>query len=383
MSLPTPNKISQQHSDRVSAMIAEKILSNGGAIPFYEYMRLALYEPGLGYYSAGAQKLGAAGDFVTAPEISPLFSWCLARQCAQVLSQLQRPMILELGAGSGVMALEILRELERLNALPEKYYILEVSADLRERQQTLIAKEAADLFPLVEWLDALPESPIEAVVLANEVADAMPVHRFKIDKGVKEFYVAMEGDKFCWQLAEPSNQQLVAAIESLEVSLADGYCSEINLALPSWIAALEQSITRGVMFFIDYGYAQEDFYHPQRHMGTLMCHYQHRAHDDPLILAGIQDITASVDFTALALAGVEAKMSVAGYVHQAGFLLNLGLTDYMASCSNDLEHYKLAQQVKRLTLPSEMGERFKVLALTKDFDQPLQGFAQFDQLEKL
>jgi len=382
MSLPIPDQASQQHSDRVRDFICQEIRANG-PISFYDYMRFALYAPGLGYYSAGAHKLGKGGDFVTAPELSPLFSWCLARQCAEVMQQLEQPAILELGAGSGVMALEILRELKRLEMLPQKYFILEVSADLAERQKKLFEQAAPEFLAIVQWLDALPDEPIKGVILANEVVDAMPVHRFKIENGVKEFFVALEEERFIWQVSEPSSTELSEAIQSLELALPNGYCSEVNLQLGAWLKALAQCLTQGVMLFIDYGYTQAEFYHPERHMGTLVCHYQHYAHDDLLIFPGIQDITANVDFTALASAGVDSNMSVAGYVHQAGFLMNLGLTDFVAGEYGNVEHYEMVQQVKKLTLPTEMGERFKVLGFVKEYTEPLLGFKQFDQVARL
>ncbi len=380
--LPTPDTLSQSHSDRLKQQIAKEI-SQKGPIPFSRYMELALYAPGLGYYSAGARKFGEAGDFVTAPELSPLFSHCLARQCAQILKQIKTPSILEFGAGSGIMALEILKELERQQQLPHRYYILEVSADLRERQQTLFKEKAPQYLPRLEWLDQLPKNPIKGVILANEVLDAMPIHKFKIENGIKEFYVDYKNEQFVWEIKSPSDARLEKAIKQLDINLNEPYESEINLFLPAWIKSLSDSLEQGLVLLIDYGFPRYEYYHPDRTMGTIMCHYRHRAHEDPLILQGIQDITAHVDFTAIAEAAVDAGFTVEGFTHQAAFLLNCGISTAVETIDNELDHYNRAQQIKRLTLPSEMGELFKVIALTKGIEEELLGFAMMDQLARL
>lgn len=384
LDLPTPDAAAIAHSQRLQLILADAIKNAAGRIPFQQFMQQALYHPLFGYYRSGAKKLGKGGDFVTAPELSPLFSQLLARQIQQVLSRVSDPCILELGAGSGVMALEILRELDRQNSLPHYYYILEVSAELKSRQRTLITEQAPQYLDRLRWLEKLPEQPISGVIIANEVLDAMPVHKFRIENGLQEYFVSYRNDQFCWHLDLPSSP-LVSAVKELEVELLEGYSSEINLLLEPWIKSLSDSLQQGLILLIDYGFVRREYYHPQRSMGTLMCHYQHRAHDDPLIFPGIQDITASVDFTAVAFAAEKSGLDVAGFTHQAAFLINCGLVEFenKALALDTVDQYHLAQQIKRLTLPSEMGERFKVIALTKAFDELLLGFSQFDQMERL
>lgn len=380
--LPAPDPIAKAHSDALRSQIIEEITANG-PMPFARYMQLALYAPALGYYSAGSQKFGAAGDFVTAPEISPLFSQCVARQCEQVLRDLTDADILELGAGSGAMALAMLQELERRKQLPRHYYILELSADLRDRQQRLFQTHAPHLLPKVIWLDHLPEKKIKGVIVGNEVMDAMPVHKFKKKNGIQEYYVTLKEGKFTWLLAEPSVPSLKQAIEDLDIGLPEDYESEINLLLRPWITSLSDILEQGLILLIDYGFPTREYYHPDRNTGTLMCHYRHHAHTDPFLYPGIQDITAHVDFTAVAKAAAMNKLTVAGYTHQAGFLLACGIDSMLPSVDDVESHYNFAQQVKLLTLPNEMGELFKAIALTRNYDKDLMGFSMMSQLEKL
>ncbi len=380
--LPVPDSISQQFHEQISARIRHRI-EKQGPISFAEYMQMALYEPGLGYYSAGAVKFGIDGDFITAPEISPLFSQCIARQCQQVLENIPNGSILELGAGRGVMAAEVLLALEALGSLPQHYLILEVSADLRERQQQYIRATVPHLVDRVSWLERLPSQAFDGVILGNEVLDAMPVHKFKIDNGIKACCVAYADQQFTWSLQTTISAVLIAAIEALDIDFKAGYESEINLWLSGWVKSLSEILERGVMIFIDYGFPRHEYYHPQRDTGTIACHYRHRSHFDPLILTGIQDITAHVDFTALATHAQENKLEVLGYTHQAGFLINLGIGNFITDRRDDISHYNLAQQIKRLTLPSEMGELFKVIALGKNFSKSLLGFKAMNQVGRL
>lgn len=363
--LPVPQTEALQHSQRLVEMIAEEIKAHG-PITFKRYMELALYAPGLGYYSAGAQKFGADGDFVTAPEISPLFSQCLAGYCSQVISQIGGGDILEFGAGSGVMAADILLELDRLDCLPERYYILEVSAELKQRQQQLIKQKIPSFFAKVVWLDALPEKSFNGVVLANEVLDAMPVHRFKkTPDGIKEWYVNFKNQKFTWHLGSPSTEKINKALNDMRVKLEDGYESEICLAVMPWIKSLASIINQGEIIVIDYGFPGAEYYHPQRSEGTLMCHYRHHAHSDPFYYPGLQDITAHVDFDLVVSAAQDAGLKVVGYKNQASFLLQNGLATKVDMQRLDLEQQMaLAKQIKLLTLPTEMGELFKVLILS-------------------
>lgn len=381
MKLPSPSQLELAHSARLQQAIADEIIAQG-PLSFARYMQKALYEPGLGYYSAGATKFGQEGDYVTAPILSNLFSKCLAKQCQQVIAELHQADILELGAGTGVMALDMLLELEQQNSLPQTYFILEVSADLRQRQQLLFQQEAPHLLEKICWLDALPQSPISGIVVANEVIDAMPVHRFLIDDEVQEYYVDYQQDQLIWKL-KPATNKLTQKLKTLEVPQIKGYSSEVNLLLEPWLNSLSESLAQGIILFIDYGYVRDEYYHPQRSMGTLLCHFKQHAHDDPLLYPGIQDITAFVDFTAVAEAAVSAGLDVSGFTHQAGFLVNAGLMEYVDANQDAVVQYQQAQQIKRLTLPSEMGERFKAIALSKSFDQELVGFSHLDQIGKL
>jgi SAM-dependent MidA family methyltransferase len=378
--LPVPSPEEQARSDQLATLIRRHIEDAGGALDFGRFMELALYAPGLGYYSAGQRKFGAAGDFVTAPEISPLFAQCLARQCEQILGELGGGDILEVGAGSGRLAADLLAALSTPERLPRRYLILELSADLRARQETCLRERVPALAHRVEWLSALP-AHFRGVVLGNELLDAMPVERFVVTQhGPRSLAVADEGDRFVWrdQAARRVWEERVAAL-----GLPEGYSSEVNLRAEAWVKSVAEHLDAGVLLLIDYGFPRHEFYHPDRHDGTLMCHFRHRAHGDPLILVGLQDITAHVDFTAIAEAGHDAGLSVLGYTSQAAFLLALGITEMLHETSTEKERIALAQQVKKLTLPSEMGELFKVIALGRGLTGPLSGFLLQDRRGRL
>ncbi|MCS3903347.1 SAM-dependent MidA family methyltransferase [Methylohalomonas lacus] len=388
-SLPEPDATAAAHSDAVRVHIAAAIDEAGGIISFADYMTQALYAPGLGYYSAGAAKLGAAGDFVTAPEISTLFGRCIARQCEEVLATLAGGAILELGAGSGRLAVDVLGELASRECLPECYYILEVSADLRERQQRLIAEQLPQLVDRVQWLEQLPAEPLQGIVLANEVLDALPVECVQLDDTAHvELGVTHDDGVFRWQSRSPG-AQLHAALARLLVELpetpAPPYRTEINTGLEDWLRAVAGVLDRGVMLFIDYGYPRAEYYHPQRNAGSLICHYRHRAHEDPFLYPGLQDISASVDFTRLAEAAQACDLEVAGFTSQAHFLLGCGLDNMLAAAADQSQqdYWRLTGEVKRLTLPGEMGERFKAMALVRDYDGPLAGFRLQDFRHRL
>ncbi len=393
LDLPAPDAIASAHSQRLAGLIHSEIAAAGGQINFARYMELALYAPGLGYYSAGAQKFGEQGDFITAPELSPLFARCLARQCQEILCELQQGDILEAGAGSGILAADLLSELQRLACLPEHYFILELSAELRVRQEKLLREKVPELFDRIVWLERLPPHGFRGVVIANELLDAMPVHRFQIeDQGARELYVASEKNKFVWRmdsLSEPALRQRIQTIASMlqeqDELLQAGYQSEINLAAEAWLASIAALLETGVVLIIDYGFPQREYYHPDRSMGTLMCHYRHRAHGDPLILPGLQDITSHVDFTALAEAGCGAGLDLSGYTTQGHFLLGCGLTEIAENiAAPDMrQHLETAQQIKKLTLPSEMGELFKVIAFTRGVETSLCGFSLHDARGRL
>ena len=367
-SLPKPDPESAQHSTRVTQYIRDRIAAAGACISFAEYMHHVLYAPGLGYYSAGTTKFGAAGDFVTAPEVSSVFGSVLARQCAEVLAQVDAPSILEFGAGSGKLAADILRKLSELGALPYRYSILEISADLRERQETFLRSEIPEFADRVVWLDQMPEE-CSGVIVANEVLDALPVERFVRRAGrIKQICVAIDGEAF--SLVERDAPEplaiAVAAIESdLGRSLPDGYTSDLCLACSAWVTDLAGILTKGAAFLFDYGVSRREYYADERSDGWLRCHFRHHAHSDPLILQGIQDLTSWVDFTVAAEAAVLGGLDVLGFSTQAQFLIGGGLEQELADFAElpiDAQ-LKLSGQVKLLTLPGEMGENFKCLGL--------------------
>jgi len=368
------------HSARLEEHIRAEVERDGGWIGFARYMRMALYEPGLGYYSAGAHKFGATGDFVTAPEVAPVFSRCLAVQCAEILGGLGGGDVLELGAGSGVMAAAMLEELARRDALPGRYRILDVSADLRQRQQATLERSVPGLLDRVEWIDRLPED-FEGVIVGNEVIDALPVERFAMRGGeVNALGVTWQFGRFEWSEVRGTDP-LVEAVRHVQresgADWPDGYVSEVNLELAPWIAALAQSLRRGVMLFVDYGLSRREYYAPARSDGTLLCHFRHRFHGDPFARPGLQDITAWVDFTAVAEAGEAAGLDLLGYTSQAHFLIGSGLGDFVANVADldVVQRVNLSRQAMVLTLPGEMGERFKAIALARGYDSPLRGFA--------
>jgi SAM-dependent MidA family methyltransferase len=387
---PVPDAEALAHSQRLVGLVEQEIAAGGGRLPFDRYMELALYAPGLGYYVAGERKFGREGDFITAPETSPLFARCLARQCGDVLSALGGGEILEVGAGSGVLAAGILDELEVLGSLPDRLRILELSPELRLRQQSTLQTRVPHLLPRVSWVERLTDVSLRGLVLANEVLDAMPVHRFRIavSGSVEEQFVRVGSEGLELDFDAPTSTRLVLAVNGIRRSvgtLPEGYVSEVNLRAAPWLDVLSGVLENGVLLLVDYGYERSGFYHPERGMGTLMCHYRHRAHPDPLWHPGLQDITAHVDFSAIAEHALAAGFDLAGFSTQAHFLLGCGLDQLVANSSPDAveDHFGLMQEVKRLTLPSEMGERFKVLGLAKGEVAPLAGFSVRDLRDRL
>jgi SAM-dependent MidA family methyltransferase len=369
-SLPLPDAASAAHSEQTAQYIRERIDDAGGSISFAEYMHHALYAPGLGYYTAGTTKFGAEGDFVTAPEVSSVFGRVLARQCAEVLEAVDGGSILEYGAGSGKLAVDMLEALQALDDLPSAYLILEVSPELQERQKAYLHDKLPQLAHLVEWVDAVPDS-LRGVIVANEVLDSMPVERFvRRTDGVMQLCVTNTSDGFVFA-ETPAPEHLAQAVLKIEKDLGeelpDGYLSEVCLATGPWIGGMAAALREGVAFLFDYGVSRKEFYAPSRLAGWLRCYFRHHAHDDPLILPGIQDLTAWVDFTHVAAVAVAQGMDVAGYTPQAQFLMSGGLETEMQGFDDlSLERQvELSQQVKTLTLPGDMGERFKCLALRK------------------
>jgi SAM-dependent MidA family methyltransferase len=369
--LPLPDDSALAHSRRVAELVRARLAASGGWISFADYMDLVLYAPGLGYYSAGAQKFGAAGDFVTAPGLGSIFARCLARVAGDALEQMGGGVVLEVGGGTGALAADLLQALR--THPPQQYLLLELSADLRERQRARLAAQVPELLDRVQWLDRLPAEPLAGVLIANEVLDALPVERFIMQDGKpRQLGVCLHGDEFAWS-AVTASAALAAEVRAIEqdigARLPDGYSSELSLRQPAWFAALAATLGRGLALFIDYGYSRREYYHPQRSGGTLGCHYRHHWHADPFFLPGLQDITAWVDFSAASRAAMAAGLDVAAYTTQAHFLLATGILQEMEAVTEDSQATTLAMaaELRQLLMPGEMGERFRLLALTRDF----------------
>jgi SAM-dependent MidA family methyltransferase len=375
--LPPPSEDARRHSGRLSQSIRDEIDAAGGWISFARFMELALYAPGLGYYVAGATKLGGDGDFVTAPEISPLFGRTLARQLGELLGR-TGGNVLELGAGTGAMAAEALGELQVLDRLPRRYLILETSPQLVARQRQTLQQRQPALKDHIEWISALPEN-FDGVIVANEVLDALPVHLLAWRKeGLFERGVGW-ANGFAWVERPLQPGTLRSAAEAIEAEA--GYVSEIGLVAPALVRSLAAALRKGVLLLIDYGFGRREYYHPQRTLGTLMCHYRHRAHDDAFFLPGLQDLTAHVNFTAVAEAGIDAGLKLLGYTTQAQFLINSGITGLLEQEAGaaPVRRIALTGGVQKLLSPAEMGELFKVIALGRGIDGPLLGFASGDK----
>lgn len=377
--LPALSAAEQQQVAAVRRALQARILASGGWLSFDEYLRLVLYAPGLGYYSAGSVKLGRAGDFITAPELSALFGRALARQCAEVLQAIGGS-ILELGAGSGALAASVLATLQDMGVLPQRYLILETSADLAARQRERLAHLPPALRTRIDWLDRLPASRLTGVLLANEVADALPFRRFVItDAGFLERGVALSAAGDLVLADRPAEAALAAELERITPpGLPLGYESECCPLLDGWVASLAASLGRGVVLLTDYGLPRREYYHPQRLHGTLQCYFRHRAHEDALLHPGLQDISAWVDFTRLAEAGSDAGLELAGFCTQAAFLLANGIEADVAAAGSAVERARRAAEARQLLLPGEMGESCKAIALRRDLDLPLRGFALQD-----
>lgn len=389
-SLPQPSADALAQSAHLLERIEAELAAAGGWIPFARYMELALYAPGLGYYSGGARKFGPGGDFITAPELTPLFGQALAAQVEQVM-RASAPALIEVGAGTGLLAADLLLELERRDCLPERYGILELSGELRERQFDTLAAKAPHLAARVQWLDALPERFAGAVV-ANEVLDVMPVHLVvSRAEGLFERGVAVATDaagvrRLCWADAPAAGAVAEAARAlALPVPQSGEYVTELNLAGNAWVAAWAERLQAGALLLIDYGYPRAEYYLPSRSGGTLLCYYRHHAHGDPFLWPGLNDITAFVDFTTVAEAGFEAGLDVQGYTTQAQFLFNCGVLECLErrGARESADYIRAARAVQRLTAPQEMGELFKVIALSRGIDGPLLGFVRGDRTHAL
>ena len=377
-----------RHNACLVELIRVEMAAAGGLLSFDRFMDLALYAPGLGYYVGGAPKFGAGGDFVTAPEVSPLFGGCVAIQVAEALTRLGGGDILEFGAGSGTLAVQLLNGLEGLSALPERYLILEPSPDLQTRQRELLADQVPHLAGRCQWLAGLP-TKFRGLVLANEVLDAMPVHRFRIGAAGEPLEVFVtERDGVLTEVAgavrSPGLAGAIADLQNAGLAQTPGYSSEINLRLGPWCAALGDCLDAGLVLLIDYGYQASGYYQPDRTMGTLMCHWHHQAHGDPYRHIGLQDIGAHVDFSAVAKAARRVGLEVAGFATQAQFLIGCGIDRLLASRTLDgIPELDIAQAAKQLLLPTTMGERFKVLGLARGLTGPWCGFTMRDLQDRL
>ena len=389
-SLPQPSADALAQSARLLEHIEAELAAAAGWIPFARYMELALYAPGLGYYSGGARKFGPGGDFITAPELTPLFGQALAAQVEQVM-RASAPALIEVGAGTGLLAADLLLELERRGCLPERYGILELSGELRERQFDTLAAKVPHLAARVQWLDALPER-FSGAVVANEVLDVMPVHLLvSRAEGLFERGVAIATDaagirRLCWADVPAAGAVAEGARAlALPVPQSGEYVTELNLAGKAWVAAWAERLQAGALLLIDYGYPRAEYYLPSRSGGTLLCYYRHHAHGDPFLWPGLNDITAFVDFTAVAEAGFEAGLDVQGYTTQAQFLFNCGVLECLErrGARESADYIRAARAVQRLTAPQEMGELFKVIALSRAIDGPLLGFARGDRTHAL
>lgn len=399
--LKEPAAEAQLHSKQLSEHLRRYIAEHNGWIGFDQFMQQALYAPGLGYYSAEVPKFGADGDFITAPLMGDVTARCLAKQCVEVLAEIGRGDILEFGAGTGQLAADILLEMEALGQLPTRYLVVETSAQLKARQRETITTLCPALCERVEWLEQLPTrsddtrsdgNQFNGIIIANEVLDAMPSLRFEMDANGQALALGVSMDEndteheFRWSLStEPLPKPLQARLA--DYALESGYQSEIGLRGEAWVRSLGDILDRGVVLLIDYGFPRREFYHAERRGGTLMCHYQHVAHDNPFFYPGLQDISVHIDFTAIAQAAQDAELQLAGYTTQGAFLLSLGalnlLAEQQTQTSDKNLSLLLSKQIQTLTMPYEMGELFKVIAFSRNYEQPLSGFSMKDRSNSL
>ncbi|MCX4188441.1 class I SAM-dependent methyltransferase [Methylophaga sp. OBS4] len=369
LTITAEDPVAQQHSNELQALICQQIEVGGGHISFAQYMQLCLYQPGLGYYSAGSHKLGQGGDFTTAPEITPLFAMSLAHHVHDALQQTTGKQVLEFGAGSGRLAADMLKQLDQLKSLPQQYLIIEASADLRQRQQQHISKAVPEYADKVRWLDTLP-AKFNGVIVANEVCDAMPVHLLQFtEEHVFERCVTRKAGEFDWLDTDITDARLCQKAEHIRATIGPRhYLTEVNLFAEDWIRSIAANLEQGAVFIIDYGYPFAQYYHADKSQGCLRCYYRQQGHDDPLILQGLQDITSHVEFTSLAEAAVSGALDVAGFHEQGEFLIAANITDIAASFQSHtdaLSWLKASAALKQLLLPEQMGHNFKVLSLTK------------------
>lgn len=380
--LPEPSAAALATSQMLSQRIASAIDDAGGWLPFSQYMELALYAPGAGYYAAGSHKLGGRGDFTTAPEMTPLFGRTLARQLADLLPQTGGTLY-EFGAGSGVLAADILDALEAMDCLPACYAILDLSPDLIERQQATLRQRVPHLMERIVWLDSLPEQ-LDGIVIGNEVLDAMPCELLIYQQDWLQRGITVRDGAFVFENRRIDDPALYALAQQ-RIPPQDGYVTEISLANQAFMRSLADRLVRGAILLIDYGFPEREYYHPQRHMGTLIGHYRHHTIDDPFYLPGLMDLTCHVDFTAIAVAGTEAGLDLIGYTTQAQFLVNAGITEELQALdpSNHERYLPNVSAAQKLMSPAEMGELFKVIGFGRGVDIDWTGFASGDRCHTL
>ncbi|WP_395374063.1 class I SAM-dependent methyltransferase [Marinicella sp. W31] len=362
----------QQLSLALIEQIRDQIIAQG-SISFHQYMHMALYQPGLGYYSGGLHKIGSEGDFITASTIGQLFAKTISQQFIEIMQNLSQPIILELGAGTGQFAYDVLQALNSAGQLPDNYYILEVSADFKQQQKTLLAQLPDNISERIIWLDKTPEFEFNGIVFANEVIDALPVEVFRChDNSYQRLMIDwQDGFNEIWA---DFPQTLLQQLHDKQLQLPENYRSEFIPHLPEWLHSISHSLVSGCMLFIDYGFHRKGYYHPQRNSGTLVCHQRHRAHFNPLIDTGLQDITSFVDFTALAEAADTCGLEVVGYTTQSNFLMDLDIHLWLDNQLPYDQYYDLSNELKKLVMPNQMGEKFKVMALCRNYPNQLQGF---------
>lgn len=386
--LPQPSDEQQAKSAALTHAIRQDIIAHDGMLPFANFMQHALYHPQYGYYQSPDFTLGKMGDFTTAPQISPLFAQCFAQQALQIFNLIGHANILELGAGTGQFALDFLQFFKTINHPIDHYFIYEISPALRKKQYNLLAATHPDWLARITWLDELPHN-FKGVIIANEVMDALPVHRFNItNESIKECYISSDEKGFNWKIAPSHSATFFEYTEKIqhECHIPDNYSSEVNLNLTTFIPALTNALSQGIILLADYGYGRLEYYHPARNQGTLTCFYQHRKHDNPLILPGLQDITAHVDFTHVIEIASDYGCELRGYTTQAAFLMGndlMHLAELQLKKADKIAEVNLNQQIKLLTMPTEMGERIKMMALSKQIESRLAGFVLQDRRREL
>jgi len=377
---PPVDRLALVNSMDVGLLLSEAIARQGGRISFDQYMEIAMFAPGRGYYDSVNRIFGDDGDFTTAPEMSSFFGRCIARQILQVMGEMGQTNILEFGAGSGILAQTILTELAKHDRLPQNYYIYDISPSLGKRQFDRLKANVPHLLEKIVWLNDIPKN-FSGIMIANEVLDAMPVHRVVFHRNLphEEAYVTLKNGMLMLEDGPLSSTSLKNEMEKIMQAcpeIKDGYRSEVNLGLRSWIKRIGQTLEKGLVLLIDYGYTRREYYQPIHHQGNLMCYFQHKAHADPLLYPGMQDVTCHVDFTLVAEAFQEQGLKVAGYTNQSFFLAGCGLEDmYHELDTSDEQKYRdETSRLEKLIMPEAMGETFKVIGLTKGYDEKLIGF---------